>query len=657
MPYIIYPDNFQRSPKTDFRNVSYGYEYPNGLDLKPGSKLHEAIKEQLLKRIYDSSGIMSKKHPSWQAIDRVLTSYVDLSTEEEKVKDEDDRKPVSIVFPYSFALLETMLAYLVAAFFQDPIFQYQWTTPEGMIGSILMEKVIAQQCYFTKVPLRLHTFFRDGLAYGFGVTAPDWVKEYGVIYERRPKKLFGITYDYEYDEVDGMTFEGNALNNIDPYLVFPDINTPIQDVQKSEFFGWLERTNYIQLLGKERRDENVFNVRYVNHITNKRSIFSNDHSDRELKQGGRSESYQDHVTPTDKIQMYIDLIPNEFPSDELKIGDGEYPEKWKFTLAADEVLIEARPAGFNHNRFPIAVCAPDSDGYATTPLSRLETLYGLQGLLDWMFNAHVANVRKAVNDTIIVDPYQLNMEDLKVPKPGGIVRLRRPAWGRGVKDTFAQLAITDVTRQHVQDASFFMGFMNMVGGVDESAGGMLRKGGPERLTKAEFQGTRSGMYSRLERMARIVGLQGMQDIGFFFGSHLQQLMSKESYITAIGRWQKTLALEYGEQNVLKNGGMIKVNPKDIKIPYHSRVRDGSVPGSNPAEAWIQLFKIMAESPELQQQFDMVRIFKHIARNIGAKNVDDFERIRVSKVPDEQIVREADKGNLVPMDKYMEGGNR
>jgi hypothetical protein len=35
---------------------------------------------------------------------------------------------------------------------------------------------------------------------------------------------------------------------------------------------------------------------------------------------------------------------------------------------------------------------------------------------------------------IIVDPYLVNMQDLQNLKPGRIVRLRRPGWGRGVKD-------------------------------------------------------------------------------------------------------------------------------------------------------------------------------------------------------------------------------
>ena len=33
---------------------------------------------------------------------------------------------------------------------------------------------------------------------------------------------------------------------------------------------------------------------------------------------------------------------------------------------------------------------------------------------------------------LVVDPYLVNINDLKDPQPGKLIRLRRPAWGRGV---------------------------------------------------------------------------------------------------------------------------------------------------------------------------------------------------------------------------------
>ena len=324
-------------------------------------------------------------------------------------------------------------------------------------------------------------------------------------------------------------------------------------------------------------------------------------------------------------------------------GSSEYPEKWLFAVANDSVVIKAQPLGLNHDMFPIVACAPDFDGYSALPLSRVEVLYGLQGTLDWLFNSHVANVRKAINDMLVVDPYLVNINDLKDPKPGKLIRMRRPAWGRGVGNAVQQLQVNDITRANIGDSSFIVNWMQKIGAADDPMMGALRSGGPERLTKGEFQGTQAGAASRLGRIARVIGLQAMQDLGYMFASHAQQLMTQELYTTTTGRWQETITSQFGE-----NAKRMKVTPFDLLVDYDVVVRDGSVPGGNFSDVWVQMFNVIASHPELQQTFDISRIFKYIATNMGAKNADEFVRVKPQMMPDEQVREQAQAGNIVPM---------
>jgi hypothetical protein len=239
----------------------------------------------------------------------------------------------------------------------------------------------------------------------------------------------------------------------------------------------------------------------------------------------------------------------------------------------------------------------------------------------------------------VVDPYIVNVEDLKSPKPGKIIRTRRPVWGKGVKDAVQQLGVVDITRANIQDSAFIMEYMEKIGSTGDAMMGHQRKGGPERLTGKEFEGTARGAFSRMERVARIIGLQAMQDIGYFFASHTQQLMEEETYIRTVGTWPDVLRRNYGDVS------RIKVSPFDLIIDYDLAVRDGSVPGGNFSRVWIEMFQVLAEHPELQQKFDTIRIFKHIAVNSGAKDVDQF--VRAVPMQNEQVMNEVDKGNLVP----------
>ena len=190
--------------------------------------------------------------------------------------------------------------------------------------------------------------------------------------------------------------------------------------------------------------------------------------------------------------------------------------------------------------------------------------------------------------------------------------------------------------------------MQKIGAADDATMGSLRQGGPERLTGKEFEGTQKGAFGRLERMAKIIGWQAMHDMGYIFAAHTQQFMSEASFIEIAGGHQETLLKEYGVGKKGVQRGKMKVHPNQLLIRYNLKVRDGSLPGANYSGVWEKMFDALATNPELQKQFDIVRIFKHIARNNGATNVEQF--VRTELQPTDQVMGEVDKGNLVPFDQ-------
>lgn len=639
----------KRDQLASLQSVNYDYEYPNGLKLKPGTKFHDKLASRIWSRANDAHTAIAARFPAWRKIDKTLTTYIDLSESEKNLQDSDPLKPVSVVFPNSYAILETMLSYMVMAFFQDPVFRYVGSGPEDLVGGMLMEKVVQNHVEYNKVPLALHTMFRDNFAYGMGITVPTWKVQRGkkpVIRDVSERNWMGqmkkLGQEIEYE--DATIHEGNALMNIDPYHFLPDPNVSVTDIQDGEFVGWINQTNLMDLLSQELDDPDMFNVQYLRHLHSaETSIITGENSERNRKTGNndRRSSNDAYHNKVDTIPLYVKLIPSEW-----ELGSSNFPELWHFELAGDTVIIKARESGFMHGKFPVAVCASEFDGYSTTPLSRIEMLNGLQGVLDWLFNSHIANVRKAMNDMFVVDPYLVNINDLKDPKPGKLIRMRRPAWGRGVQHAVQQLGVTDVTRGNMADSGIISSLMQTLSGTDNPMMGNLRSGGPDRLTGAEFQGTMQGAVSRLERVARITSYQSLQPIAQFFASHAQQLMEQETYISTVGSWPERIQSIYGTQS-----DPIPVTAYDLVIDYDVKMRDGSIPGGNFSQSWIQLYQIITANPELAQQFDTVRIFKHIATNLGAKDVDDFERKvapNVRAAPDEEVAAAAQAGNLQPI---------
>jgi len=149
-------------------------------------------------------------------------------------------------------------------------------------------------------------------------------------------------------------------------------------------------------------------------------------------------------------------------------------------------------------------------------------------------------------------------------------------------------------------------------------------------------------------MAMIIGMQFMQPMANMFAVHTQQYMKKETYVRTIGRYQEELERQFGKD------ARIPVTPYDLSVNYDLIAHDGSIPGGNFSEIWVELWKIIAQDPGLRQQYDHYRMFEYIAGELGAKNIGDFRKatggqeIQPEVMEDEQVLRQVEAGNMVPM---------
>lgn len=647
----------------------YDSKYPLGMDIKPGSTLHTKIITEVLRLADSSWEVMSKRHKTWNAIDDTLKCYIRTDDAEKAVKNRDIRKPVSIVVPYSYSILETMLAYLVRTYLTDQLFFFDGAGPEDTVGGKLLELLCNKQARRYKAALDIHTNWRDGLSYGFGAATVVWDRKYGkkpVMREQPQFSAFGTQLGMNKIKSveDALLFEGNDLVTIDPYKFLPDPNTSIHNVQSMGAVGWLEFNTINKLLTDEQGGDVYFNMQYLRDspFNTKVSKYGLDPSKRMDNKG-----FNDVNNVTKQVclvNMYVTLCPKEWglTSPDSNNKDGEYPEKWLFTIANDNLVVRALPLGLNHNMYPIVTIAPDYDGYSTTPISRMEMIDGLQTALNWMFNSHVTNVRKAINDMLIVDPSLINMEDLTNPEPGKLIRMRRSAWGKGVDGAVKQLQVNDITRANMMDASAIMDMMGRTTGASDPMQGRQRNSG-ERVTAAEFTGTFNSAVSRVDKIGFLTIKQYMQDLAYFYASHTQQFMSQDTYVKAIGDWPQQLVEEFGQAG-MQYGGNVKVDPFSILVDYDINFKDSETPSSDAltSDFWTKSFQTIATQPELAQKFDLVRVFMQMARMHGAKNVNEFVRkggdVNFNQTNTEDVRTQARAGDIIPITEAMQmGGGR
>lgn len=634
----------------------YKKKYPQGADLSPLSNDHENLLKYLLLLANESQQEIQKRYPAWKALDEKLTAYIRLDDDEKAIKATDDRKPVSMVVPSSFAILDTLMTYDVAAFLRQPLIPYDYTGPEDVLGTIMMERVVNQNLIRSKAALEMFTMLRDNKVYGFGGAHTGWRRDIvkrTVRNESMLHKLTGGLFSPESLVEERIKFEGNTLDAFDPYNVLPDKNVPVQYVQRGTSFGWVAPISLMNLLLKEEQGE-YFNVKYVKGSWVGKSKFFNDTSTktgRYTKTGLSIGETEDLFNRTVHLMhYYVKLVPNDFG-----LGSSTSPELWLFTVAGDRVIVRAKRVDLNHGMIPVGIIATNSDGHTIFPASVMEIDYPMQQAIDWMWASHVGNVRKAVHNMLVVDPQIINMNDVVDTTWGMIARVRPSHWGRGVRDGIMQLPVADVTRQHPMDIGFMMSISNRITAATDQAQGIQQRGG-ERVSATEAQDTRTSQLSRLEMKAHLASLQGISDIGYQFMSDVNQFLTEDRYVKATGRWEEVLRREYG---IGEDTEFLKVSPSALDVDADVLVKDGTIPERDLSQAWQLMMQEARTNPELVQSLDSVRVWLHMARKLGMSNPEMFLRKSSMRVErqDENLDAAVQQGNAVPADVYAEEGGK
>ena len=678
MPPFI-PNQQNLGTTAALSDVQFDYTYPESLDLHPDSEQSKDLTRRILERARAAQDVIKTKYDVWNRIDELLNVYIPLDQDEKDILKKDRRKPVSFVVPTLHFILETLLTQIMSVFSRGKLFTYEGVGPEDVVKAAMLELVVDDQVRRGKAKLALYPLLRDAFAYGFGAAFISWRKEMG--YKTGVEDTgFTSTLDGSFMQtgktrvrIPSVTYEGSVIRNINPRLYLPDPNVPIADVQESEFVGWVAQETMTGLMGRENiGSEGIFNSRYLRFIdgrsnfatsTNNAEYFNFDRFQSGSMEGDDRRGRTSALRPIDVIYMYINLIPNDWGlpvTDVNNNPNGEFPEKWFFMLAGDQVILNAKPLGLDHNKYPIVVAAPTSDGYSSTNVSELEIILPSADLINFLVNSHVHNLRKVANDMIVLDPSRINIHDARNPDAGKIIRGRKAGWGLPLKESIFQLGINDITRNNFVDINAINNIIQRSTGASDPIQGQPRQNSAE-VSAAEFTGVQSSALGRIEKALELIDLQAIQPIGFFFAAHTQQLLSQETYVRISGDWEEKFREDYGiAQNAINTqNGRLKVTPFDLDANFDVIAHDASSRSAQFAQQWVQLIQVLSQiaqfQPGIVQKIDFSRVFNHIARSIGAKDVDQFyfknlprtQNSNIQLTPDQQVLSALQQGQLQP----------
>jgi hypothetical protein len=627
-----------------------------------GSPMHRKVAEAVRTRLKMSEKKMANRYQQMAKNEELFQSYIPERDVDAVRRSEREQSGVpdyrTIEIPYSYAQAMTAHTYYTSVFLtRNPILQLSGRHGEAEQNTQAFEAMLAYQMTVGMNALPMFIWLLDPAKYGYGVIGHYWDREITRIRRvtEEPVTFLGTPIEgakprkvYTIEDVPG--YEGNRVYNVRAQDFFPDPRVPLVHFQRGEFCS-----RYVEIPWNEIY-EGQQSGRYFNYERLKaardgssdtvpgRDTGSERVTDLPGTEGGadegqseipKSPGYEVPVGFVKSHEVYIKITPKDWYLD-----DSTRQEIWVFNITSNGVIFGCVPLGEYHNKFPFDLLLDEVDGYTLFPKSMMERMKPLNDVLTWLINSHFYNVRASLNNQFIYDPSMLVSRDLENPDPGKLIRLKPEAYGRDVRSMLMQIPVQDITRSNISDFELMKNIIQWMTGVSDPVMGMLNSGGRKTATEARIS-TSFGV-NRLKTQCEWYSTIGFSPMTQKLVQRTQQNYDQPKKFRLVGDLGQ-LAPTFAE-----------VTPDMIAGFYDFEPVDGTLPVDRFAQAnlWQMLMGQLQNYPQILATYDIAKIFAWVANLAGVKNISQF---RV--VPDQQLLGQAQAGNVVPISQAMRDAGR
>lgn len=595
--------------------------------------LHGKICKKLEDRIKFGLRGQAQFTDAWQRAEDLMLAYLPTSEEDAQRNQSRDRgtpRYTTIQIPYSYALLMAAHTYWTSVFFaRSPVHQFAGRHGESEQQVQALEALTSYQVEVGEFLAPYYIWLYDIGKYGVGIFGEYWMQE--TIQWSSIEQVDGATgKSMALSTFQAPGYKGNKIYNVCPFDFIFDTHFPISRFQEGEFCGVRKTMGWGEVL-RRKADGYYMNVEFLS----KKEPAQESSSGSSLKRPERagtvyaSDVEDKHPLSVGVWEVYVDLIQEEWG-----LGSSKFPEKWVFTIQDDySTLLGAQPLGAMHGKFPYTIGEAEVEGYALYNRGIPEIVTPIQNTMDWLINTHFFNVRAAMNNQFIIDPTKIAIEDTEDGGPGFIYTLRPEAYGTDVRSFFYQVPVQDMTKGHIADLQQMLMIGERVTGInDQMFGGQSSK----RQTATEVRTSTGFGVNRLKTNTEYLSAAA-------FSPHSQRLVQNSQ------QWYDApMKLKIvGDLAKMAGPQFLEVTPELIAGFYDFTPVDGTLPVDRMAMAnlWQGIMNQMRAYPTLLQEFDVSKIFTHVAGLAGIRNINQF---KIQVMPDGMLQQQATLGNVVPM---------
>jgi hypothetical protein len=614
--------------------------------LAPGSEKHQKVRDYLLARLKTSERKMAQFKDRWRVNEKKVQAYINLKDHEKTLKElnksGEPAMAVQVAIPYSYAVIQTISTFLLHLFTgRKPLFQIGADKDESVEPARKMEIVLQYQAGHTRLVRQFNTFLNATQIYGMAAFKSQWERDVAL---RSNRRLIDITDDFGNptgqqneitERVPKLVYEGNRVESVDPFMFFPDPRVPLTEVNRRGEYVFCRAYEGRHIL---KRIEAEGKLKWVDHANRAlpRNVGDGGESDRSLVAEGDAHPGLG-TTDTDMQQnfMQVDQCSIIIIPRELGLGESDLPEMWLFTILNKDQIVQADRLDDDHGMHNVAVAEPLEMGHGFGNLGMADYLDPVADTISWLVNSRIQNTRKSLNDMFVVDPSMVEMQDMKRPGPGKLIRLKRAAYGQDVRGAVQQLNVLDVTARHIADVEQFVRLGQFLTAVDDNVQGIQDRG--SRKTATEVRTALERAASRLAAQGVIISSQAVVDLTEQMSLNTQQRLSNQFYLDIVGA----------------EGIQTRITPGNLVGDFNYPIHDGTLPLDKVAllDVWKEIFTAVLADPGIRQAYDVTKMFEYIAELGGARNIQAM-RVQTQPMSQGTIDSQVQQGNMLP----LPGGN-
>lgn len=569
---------------------------------------------------------ISRRYEHWRQADAAHDVYVnpDATSFREKAVISDTR-----------AIADTVLTYMMSAITgRNPMFQLEGQTRKSRKVSSILERLLHQQMRRTAGEARLAQLFLDNIRYGLAPTKCVWNPQSNT----------------------------NDILNYDPRRFFPDPRVSWGDWEQQQFIAFVDYASTNTLLATNMYPK----IRKYPALRSSPNLVPSWRCHEYTKDEGRGYNIDPadpaHTTNT-RYTLSNARVTDEvwFKLNGFQVNLPQIEQLWLTATVLDEKVIVRFQLSPYGRSFPSVTSSMYFDRHKTFSQSLYDLLLPIHDISTWLLRSRIDNVQAALNNLIFADPQTVSMADLIDRNPWGIVRTL-PGTKPGDGVFIAQ--VPDVTRGHWNDIAALGDLKQRVSAASDAQQGMPTSDGVRTAT--EIQRLTQLGSQRLGVLSRIMSATSIRPLVQMMVSNIQDSLA----------YKGSIKMEDSNTPGILSGmvkdGYLDFDITDLQGDVYYLVVDGTLPiePTRSPETWINILQTLNQSG-LQMEYKSGKIVEEAIRAMGVSDIDQFkytkeemqegmrphqqlaimEKMRganQSVQPQEQIEKEVQRGNLVPI---------